>query len=436
MGDFIFLFVLFFFGLLILDLAIVAAYESLSKVSWARLASQKEEYGSSVEHTLMFLKSSMHETYTFPSLRLIRMITIILLFGFIFIALINLLPKPVGTSLVAIFPSFVLPILIIFGLFALLLTWVEILTVEHVEQNIDKWAIRITYFARVVNFIFYPLLFVPLSWVIKIDVKKDHPSLVTEDELKSMVDASEQGGVLEQDERKMIYSIFELGDTLVREIMVPRIDIVAIDIFANIDESTNKFLDSGYSRVPVYEETIDNIKGVLYAKDLLKAWRTFNTLSSLSDLLRPAYFVPEAKKVDKLLAEMQSMRVHMAIAVDEYGGVAGLVTLEDIVEEIVGEIRDEYDDLEDLYYYQPEQDEYVCSGRMNLDDVNELLNYNLPVDEADTLAGLIYSRIGHVPIQEEKVIVNDLILTIEQVANRRISKVRIRRLIPPNLVTE
>jgi len=254
----------------------------------------------------------------------------------------------------------------------------------------------------------------------------------------TMVDAGQQEGVLEQEEREMIYSVIELGDTTAREIMVPRIDILALDVETSPEEAIDALLASGYSRVPVYEDTIDNIIGLIYAKDLLGAWRKSITGDGAAgfsaseanqklppELLRPAYFVPESKKVDELLAEMQARRIHMAIVVDEYGGVAGLLTLEDIVEEIVGEIRDEFDPGEDLYYQELSGGVFLCSGRMQLDDFNDLFDVNLPDDDADTLGGYIYSRIGRVPVGGEHIHSHGLRLTVEQVAKRRIRSVRV-----------
>jgi CBS domain containing-hemolysin-like protein len=226
----------------------------------------------------------------------------------------------------------------------------------------------------------------------------------------------------------MIYSIFEMGDTLVREIMLPRIYITALDVNTPLEQALDMFLQSGHSRVPVYEESIDNILGLLFAKDLLKVWREGGKNDSLRSLLRTAYFVPEAKVVDELLAEMQTRRIHMAIVVDEYGGVAGLVTLEDIVEEIVGEIRDEYDQGEELPYTQVAEGEYIFQGRIDLEDFNELMGSHLPMDEAETLGGFIYDRMGRVPVSGEALLVDDLELIVEQVSKQRIRKVRARKL--------
>jgi CBS domain containing-hemolysin-like protein len=250
---------------------------------------------------------------------------------------------------------------------------------------------------------------------------------ITENELRSFVDASQRQGVLEKDERQMIFSIFEFGDTLVREIMVPRIDIYALDVDTPIEQAGDALLESGYSRIPVYKETIDNIVGVLYAKDLLRVGRTPGPIKSLRELLRPANFVPESKKLDDLLAEMQAGGIHIAIVVDEYGGVAGLVTLEDMVEEIVGEIQDEYDHGEELSYQKIAEGEYIFHGRINLDDFNEIMGSRLSSRDADTLGGYLFSRIDRVPKVGEKLEEGNVTLTVEQIVGRRIRRVRAQK---------
>ena len=255
---------------------------------------------------------------------------------------------------------------------------------------------------------------------------------VTEEQIKTLVDAGEEGGIIEEEEREMIYSIFELGDTLAREVMVPRIDMVALEVNASIEEALRVIVEAGHSRIPVYDETIDNIVGILYAKDILKYWPHFETLH-LRDILREPYFVPETKPVDELLQELQRRKVHIAIVVDEYGGVAGLVTIEDILEEIVGEIQDEYDSEEpSLVLLGP--DEIICEGRTDLDDINEALHAELPTDVSDTVGGLIYSCLGRVAVTGDQVRFGDLELTVLAVTGRRIKKVRVKRL-PVDQVT-
>ncbi len=253
-------------------------------------------------------------------------------------------------------------------------------------------------------------------------------SLVTEEEIKMMVDAGSEGGAIEFDEKEMIYSIFQFGDTLVREVMVPRIDLVALELSTPLPKALSTIVEAGHSRIPVYEDNIDHIRGLLYAKDLLLMWQNQDYDRSLSDILRPAYFVPETKKAGDLLTELQQRKIHLAVVVDEYGGTAGLVTLEDLIEEIVGEIRDEYDVNEEEVWQKVSDDEYIFDAGIDLDDLNRLLDVDLPTDESDTLGGYIFSQLGKVPIIGEQIETNeDLRMEVLTVDDRRIRKIRVQR---------
>lgn len=319
--------------------------------------------------------------------------------------------------------------------------WI-LLALEYLLEGLvlpraEIWAARFSGLAGLLDSILTPFAWLLMKLLGSQAMLEQRLSPVTEDELKSWVEEGQPEGSLEQGERRMIYSIFRFGDTLAREIMVPRIDLLALDVTTSLDNAIVELNRSGHSRVPVYEETIDNIIGLLYAKDLLRVHLEGQNLSSLRSLLRPAYFVPEAKKVDELLHEMQSRSVHMALVVDEYGGIAGLVTLEDIVEEIVGEIRDEYDQSEERQYERISQDEYLFHGRIALDDFNAVMGSSLPKDAADTLGGFIYSQIGRVPVGGETIEINNLVLTVEQVSGRRIQRVRaLRKSVTPEDVEE
>lgn len=310
----------------------------------------------------------------------------------------------------------------------MLLSLVEWAAEERASFNPERTVDRFHAYIRFLILILYPVTALILLIYHPRKELEPSPAQVTEDELMNLVDAGQQEGYILQDERKMIYSIFQLGDTVAREIMVPRIDITALDVNLPVDQAASLLLASGFSRVPVYEETIDNILGVLYARDLLRVSQLDDQTASIRELARPAYFVPESKKVIELLAEMQAQRVHMAIIVDEYGGVAGVVTLEDIVEEVVGEIHDEFDQAEELPYTKINDSEYVFQGRIDIDDFNEVIGIELPDDDADSLGGFIYNRIGRVPIAGESIQVNLLQLTVEQVIGRRIRKIRARLL--------
>lgn len=294
--------------------------------------------------------------------------------------------------------------------------------------NPETWSLRISGFGKLVDILCSPLTaaVVRLSGQANITMQQFTPP--TDDELKSWVETGQTDGALEKGERQMIYSIFQFGDTLAREIMVPRIDMLALDVNAPLDEVVDAVSGSGHSRIPVYEDTIDNIIGLLYAKDLLNYLHNKEIFSSLRDLMRPAFFVPEAKKLDDLLTEMQSSRTHIAIVVDEYGGVAGLVTLEDILEEIIGEIRDEYDQSEELPFQKISDQEYIFQGNIDLDDYNELMGTEVEKDMADTLGGLMYGLMGRVPVGGEQVELDGVQLTVEHVIGRRIHKVRAKKI--------
>ncbi|MBA4384602.1 MAG: hypothetical protein C0410_07685 [Anaerolinea sp.] len=291
----------------------------------------------------------------------------------------------------------------------------------------ETWALRLTSLGRFIDVVFSPIT-KTLIWLQGTNHKTQRSlGSVTEDELKTWVEMGEAEGDLEPDERKMIYSIFQFGETLCREIMVPRMEVLALEVKTPLNQAINALIDSGHSRVPVYDDEIDNVVGVLYAKDLLKIHGNTSEKVSIKKFLRKAYFVPESKKVDELLAEMQANGVHIAVVVDEYGGMAGLVTLEDIVEEIVGEIRDEYDQSEELLVQKINEEEVLFRGRVSLDDFNDAIGTHLDPDMTDTLGGFFYSELGRVPAEGDRLEVEGWILTVEEVRGRRVGRVRALR---------
>jgi CBS domain containing-hemolysin-like protein len=250
--------------------------------------------------------------------------------------------------------------------------------------------------------------------------------LATEEEIKAMAEVASEEESIEEQEKELIHSIFEFGDTLVREVMVPRPDMVAAPIDAGLPEILDLLLRHGYSRIPVYRGDLDNIEGVVYAKDVLRHLHAGKENVPIDKIMRKPLFVPESKRVSELLREMQKHRIHIAIALDEYGSVAGLVTIEDLLEEIVGEITDEYDS-EEVHLESVDDNTYRASGRVSIDEINELLDVDLPHDEWDTVAGLMYGLLGAVPTQGETVTHGDLTFTAEKVQGRRIEKVLITR---------
>lgn len=249
-------------------------------------------------------------------------------------------------------------------------------------------------------------------------------ALLSDDGLRRLISAAEEEEPIHENEKQMIASILEMDETVAREVMVPRIDVVALNVETSLRAALSVIIDAGHSRIPVYEENIDQIVGFLYAKDILKFFDTNQIDVPIRTLLRPPYLVPVSKKVNTLLREMQKDRVHIAMVVDEYGGIAGLVTIEDILEEIVGEIQDEYDVDEETYVEVLEPNRYLLNGRLDLYSLAKLLDAELPEEDADTLGGLIYSELGHVPVPGEVVEVGGWRFTVLSLEGRRIEEVR------------
>ena len=262
----------------------------------------------------------------------------------------------------------------------------------------------------------------------------------TETELRELVDLAEASSVIESGERKMIHDVLELGDTIAREVMVPRTDVVYIERHKNIRQALSLFLRSGYSRVPVIGENLDDIVGVAYLKDTVR--RDFEApevefTQRIDEVMRPAHFVPESKPVDALLSEMQAMRQHIAVVVDEYGGTAGLVTIEDVLEEIVGEIADEYDAETDEV--EPLGDGSVrVSSRYPIDDLDELFGFEVEEEDVDSVGGLMAKHLGRVPIPGSWVEAHGLRFEAEAASGRRnkIGTLRISRVEPDEEIEE
>lgn len=279
--------------------------------------------------------------------------------------------------------------------------------------------------------------FPPLRWVTRALISmsntllpgkgmKDGP-YVSEEELLAMADTAAEEAVIEREERTLIHSIIDFGDTVVREVMIPRPDMVVVESRGRVEDLIDIAIAAGYSRIPVYGQGIDDVVGIVYAKDLLRAEREGHKDDRVESIMREAQFVPESKRVSELMREMQASKQHMAIVVDEYGGTAGLVTLEDLIEEIVGEIVDEYD-IEEPAMQKLGDGAMRVTARMPIDEVNELIDHPLPEGDWDTVGGLIYSLLGHVPVEGEEVVCDGHRLVAERVQGRRIGRVRISSL--------
>ncbi len=397
--------------LVLLDVLVAAVKAGFNHARLPYLLNLREGREEAVEDTINLIEEARLRT----SLRMAATLLHFGLAGWFVVALLSTFPA-VNIWLVLIY--------LLLGM--ILLSILEYGVEARVLTDPEGTAIRLKFFGRLINVLFTPLSTMLLS-LLGPNANRVTLATMTEEDLKNWVEVGQPEGSLEKGEREMIYSIFQFGDTLAKEIMVPRIDVLALDIQNTLGEARATFLRAGHSRVPVYEDTVDNVVGLLYAKDLLSLQQDDDRIADHRDLLRLAYFVPESKKVDEVLAEMQTRSMHMAIVVDEYGGVAGVVTLEDIVEEIIGEIRDEYDESEELPYAQMAEDEYVFQGRVDLDIFNEVMGTDIATDNADTIGGFIYGEIGDVPSGGEHIKLDDLTLIVEQVVGRRIAKVRAKK---------
>ena len=249
---------------------------------------------------------------------------------------------------------------------------------------------------------------------------------VTEEEIKLMVDAGGKEGVIEEGEREMIHGVFELGELTVGDIMSPRVDIVALEGDSRLVDAVRAASEHGYSRIPVYEETIDAIKGVVYIKDMLPYVETNRLDALVRDVMREPYFVPESKKVGEFLQEMRQKRVHAAVCVDEFGGVAGLVTIEDVLEEIVGEIQDEHD-TEEPQVEMVNELEAVVDPAISMNDLNDVLGISLENEEVDTLGGVIYAQLGRMADEGDEVRLDGITVSVLSVDGNRIKKALVRK---------
>lgn len=312
----------------------------------------------------------------------------------------------------------------------LILIFGEITPKTLVARRPENFSLRISGIIDRLGKILSPLIFILnlfTNFLLKlIDGSDKEKQFITEEELRMLVNVGEEEGFIDEDEREMIDSIFEFNDTLVREVMVPRIDIHAVDLEESLENVIKLVLKVGHSRIPVYEQTVDNIIGVIYAKDLLKIlFDSAREKVMLKKLMRPAYYVPESKKVRDLFAELRKEKVHMAIVLDEYGGTAGLATIEDLIEEIVGEIQDEYD-REDQSIVKLEDGSFLVDARTTISEINEEIELNLTDEEYETVSGLVFHNLGRLPNEGEELNIGNLQIKVEKIMGRRIEKLRLR----------
>ena len=295
-----------------------------------------------------------------------------------------------------------------------------------VARNPERWGLRLAPFIGP-----FKLLFGGAGRVLRIPGRAiAQPTEGEEEEMLRLLEIEDDEGDLEDEERKMIRGVFGLEDTAVREIMTPRTDFAAVDTDATVDDVVQLIIDRGFSRIPLYEKNADAIVGIVYAKDLFRDLARNRMPKQLSDIARPAFFVPESKRLDDLLTDMRKQRVHMAIVVDEYGGTEGLVTIEDLLEEIVGEIEDEYDRVEQNIV-RISQDEALLDGRVSIDDLNELFETQVKNEDYDTVGGCVFHHLGRVPVVGDDVETSGVKMTVLSVKGHRIKRLRALRMPPP-----
>lgn len=324
-----------------------------------------------------------------------------------------------GESGVAIATGVMTVLVLIFG---------EITPKSIAKQKSEKVSLMVTKPINLIVIILKPFVavFTSISGLfIRLfggDPKASEP-FITEEELKTMVGVSEEEGVLEDAEKEMIFNVFDFGDAQVKDVMIQRVDIVALDKEADYEEVLSVIREEQFSRIPVYDDTIDNIVGILSVKDLIIAGEKKEEFSVL-DYVREPFYTFEFKKIAEVFNEMKKSRNHLAVVLDEYGGTVGIITMEDLVEEIVGDIEDEYDDDKEMIEVIKE-DEYVVDGSAKLDDISDLIGVNMESEELDSVGGLVIEELGRIPEENEEVLINNIRFIVEEVEKNRIKKVRI-----------
>jgi CBS domain containing-hemolysin-like protein len=317
------------------------------------------------------------------------------------------------------------------GTWVVFLLFAELLPKSVARRHADRMTLLLVRPVRLLSLLVYPVVVALVAaghFLLRLVPGFEPPRkspYVTEEEIKVLVEKGEEMGDLEEDEREMVTAIFDLDRSVVREVMVPRVDVTAVEADATLAEVVETVTASGHTRLPVYEETLDNVVGILHAKDLLRYLNPDAGPFQIRAVMREAFFVPEMKNAKDLLEEMRARRSHFAVVVDEYGGTAGIISLEDLIEEIVGEIRDEYDvEEEDPIVFLGDNTAMVA-GATPIDDVNDELDINLPTEEYDSLGGWVVGQFGRVPDIGEETMFGDVRFVVESVSNNRVRRVRV-----------
>ncbi|MWV38542.1 hemolysin family protein [Natrialba sp. INN-245] len=353
--------------------------------------------------------------------------------------IVNIAMSSIATAVLSIhFGGLLGVILATFGITAIVLLFGESVPKSYAVENTESWAIRISKPLKGTEYLLFPLI-VLFDYLTR-QVNKLTGSTgaiespyVTRDEIQEMIESGEREGVLEEEEHEMLTRIFRFNNTIVKEVMTPRLDMTAVPKDAGIDEAIETCIQSGHARIPVYEGSLDNVQGVVHIRDLVRDLNYGETETEdleLADLIQPTLHVPESKNIDELLTEMRENRMHMAIVIDEFGTTEGLVTVEDMIEEIVGEILKTGEDepVEEL-----DERTVLVRGEVNIEDVNEALEIDLPEgEEFETIAGFIFNRAGRLVEEGEEITYDGVRITVESVENTRIMKARLHKFEVPS----
>ena len=404
----------------ILICIVLSAFFSSSEIAMFSLAKHRldtlVEEGARGAETLAELKGDPH-----------RLLVTILVGN----NLVNIAMSSIATGLFAIYLSQGEAVIAAtFGITALVLLFGESAPKSYAVENTESWALRIARPLKLAEYVLLPLI-VTFDYLTRIVNKVTggrsaiETSYVTRDEIQNMIETGEREGVIEEDEREMLQRIFRFNNTIAKEVMTPRLDMEAVPVTADVEAAIQACVQSGHTRLPVYEGSLDNVIGVVDVGDLIRE-RDYGPAGTpdLEDLIQPTLHVPESKNADELLAEMRENRLHLVIVIDEFGTTEGLVTMEDMIEEIVGEILDEEED-EPIEFV--DDDTVLVRGEVNIDEVNEVLDIDLPEgEEFETIAGFIFNRAGRLVEEGEEIDYDGVALRVESVDNTRIMQARIR----------
>ncbi len=352
--------------------------------------------------------------------------------------IVNIAMSSIATALLGFyFGGLSAVLLATFGITAIVLLFGESVPKSYAVENTETWSVKISKPLKGTEYLLYPLI-VLFDYLTR-QVNRITGSTgaiespyVTRDEIQEMIESGEREGVLEEEEHEMLTRIFRFNNTIVKEVMTPRLDMTAVPKDADIDEAIETCIQSGHARVPVYENSLDNVLGIVHIRDLVRDLNYGETEAEdleIDDLIQPTLHVPESKNVDELLTEMRENRMHMAIVIDEFGTTEGLVTMEDMIEEIIGEILE---GGEDLPVEEIDERTVLVRGEVNIEDVNEALEIELPEgEEFETIAGFIFNRAGRLVEEGEELTYEGVRITVEDVENTRILKARLRKLEEP-----